>query len=97
MFDPSDLPKDLFEQAAALRSECVISATGKVRARPAGTNNPKIATGEVEVAVSALQVLNMADVLPFPVRNALESDHVASLIWVRAPAKAMGAVWLWRG
>ena len=35
--------------------------------------------------------------LPFPVRNALESDHVASLIWVRAPAKAMGAVWLWRG
>src|SRR5437588_4989424 len=67
VFDPSDLPKELFEQAAALRSECVISVTGKVRPRPAGTNNVKIATGEVEVAVSVLEVLNMADVLPFPV------------------------------
>src|SRR5256885_11261443 len=67
VFDPSDLPKDLFEQAAALRSECVISVTGKVRQRPPGTNNPKIATGEVEIAVHALDVLNVADVLPFPV------------------------------
>src|SRR5207245_11070394 len=46
VFDPSDLPRELFEQAAALRSECVIRLTGKVRPRPAGTNNPKIATGE---------------------------------------------------
>src|SRR5437660_2277476 len=67
VFDPSDLPKALFDQAAALRSECVISVTGKVRQRPAGTNNAKIATGEVEVGVTALEVLNMADVLPFPV------------------------------
>jgi aspartyl-tRNA synthetase len=67
VFDPSDLPKDLFDRAAALRSECVISVTGKVRHRPPGTNNPKIATGEVEVGVTALEVLNMADVLPFPV------------------------------
>jgi aspartyl-tRNA synthetase len=67
VFDPSDLPKDLFDRAAALRSECVISVTGKVRQRPAGTNNPKIATGEIEVAVTALEVLNMAEVLPFPV------------------------------
>ena len=66
VFDPSDLPRELFDRAAALRSECVISVTGKVRARPAGTNNPKIATGEVEVAVTALEVLNMAEVLPFP-------------------------------
>jgi aspartyl-tRNA synthetase len=67
VFDPSDLPKDLFDRAAALRSECVIRITGKVRQRPAGTNNPKIATGEVEVAVKALDLLNSADVLPFPV------------------------------
>src|SRR6266704_6953253 len=67
VFDPSDLPKDLFEQAAALRSECVVQITGKVRARPAGTNNPKIATGEIEVAATALTLLNSADVLPFPV------------------------------
>jgi aspartyl-tRNA synthetase len=67
VFDPSDLPQDLFDRAAALRSECVVQVTGKVRRRPEGTNNPKIATGEIEIAVSELLVLNMADVLPFPV------------------------------
>ncbi len=67
VFDPSDLSKELFDQAAALRSECVVSVTGKVRQRPAGTNNAKIPTGEIEVGVTALEVLNMAEVLPFPV------------------------------
>src|SRR6266566_1408871 len=67
VFDPSDLPAEIFEQAAALRSECVVSITGKVSARPAGTNNPKIATGEIEVVAAALEVLNLAEVLPFPV------------------------------
>jgi len=67
VFDPSDLPKELFDRAAALRSECVVSITGKVRQRPEGTNNPKIPTGEVEVMVKELEVLNVADVLPFPV------------------------------
>ena len=67
VFDPSDLTSELFTQAAALRSECVVSITGKVRQRPAGTNNSKIPTGEVEVGVTALEVLNMAEVLPFPV------------------------------
>src|SRR5215469_5723855 len=67
VFDPSDLPKELFERAAALRSECVIRVSGKVRQRPEGTNNSKIPTGEVEVMASELEVLNVADVLPFPV------------------------------
>src|SRR6266545_2126341 len=67
VFDPSDLPQELFERAASLRGESVISVTGKVRQRPAGTNNPKIPTGEIEVMVTALEVLNMAEVLPFPV------------------------------
>src|SRR6266853_727100 len=67
VFDPSDLPREIFEQAAALRSECVVRITGKVSARPAGTNNPKIATGEIEVVAAALEVLNFAEVLPFPV------------------------------
>jgi aspartyl-tRNA synthetase len=76
VFDPSDMPKELFEQAAALRSECVIRVTGKVRQRPTGTNNPRIPTGEVEVAVSQLQVLNFAEVLPFPV----DDPEVASKV-----------------
>ncbi len=76
VFDPSDLPKDLFDRAGSLRSECVISITGKVRQRPAGTNNPKISTGEVEVMAQSLDVLNMADVLPFPV----DDPEVASKV-----------------
>ncbi|MBI4325035.1 MAG: aspartate--tRNA ligase [Chloroflexi bacterium] len=67
VFDPSDLPKEVFERAAALRSESVIAVHGRVRPRPAGTANPKIASGEVEVMASDLEVLNESDVLPFQV------------------------------
>jgi len=76
VFDPSELPRELFDRAASLRSECVISVTGSVRARPAGTNNPKIATGEIEIAAGALEVLNMAEVLPFP----LDDPEVAKSV-----------------
>ncbi len=67
VFDPSDLPKDLFERAGSLRSECVVNISGRVRQRPEGTNNPKIPTGEIEVLAGGFEVLNMAEVLPFPV------------------------------
>jgi aspartyl-tRNA synthetase len=81
VFDPSDIPAglltlELFDQAQKLRSECVISVSGKVRQRPAGTNNSKIPTGEIEVGVNALEVLNMAEVLPFPV----DDPEVASKV-----------------
>ncbi|MBA4148062.1 MAG: aspartate--tRNA ligase [Verrucomicrobia bacterium] len=67
VLDPSDLPKELFEQASKLHSESVISINGKVRVRPAGTENTKIPTGQVEVLVKELTILNHAEVLPFPV------------------------------
>ena len=67
VFDPSLLPNEVFESAASLRSECVIMVKGKVRTRPEGTTNPKIATGEVEVVANLLDILNRAEVLPFPV------------------------------
>src|SRR5437868_12377872 len=76
VFDPSDLRKDIFEGASALKSESVISVTGKVRQRPEGTNNPKIATGQVEVMAQSLEVLNHADVLPFPVDDPEVSSKV---------------------
>ena len=76
VFDPSDLDKNLFERASALRSECVISITGKVRRRPEGTDNSKIATGQVEVAVTALELLNYAEVLPFNI----DDPEVASKV-----------------
>jgi len=76
VFDPSNMSKELFDQAAALRSECVVSITGPVRQRPAGTNNPKIPTGEIEVVAKELEVLNFAEVLPFPV----DDPEVASKV-----------------
>jgi aspartyl-tRNA synthetase len=67
VFDPSDLPTELFETASKLHSESVISVTGKVRVRPDGTKNEKIDTGLVEVVAEQLEVLNHADVLPFSI------------------------------
>ena len=67
VFDPSDLPADLFETASKLHSESVISVTGKVRVRPDGTKNEKIDTGLVDVVAEQLEVLNHADVLPFSI------------------------------
>ena len=67
VFDPSDLPTELFETASKLHSESVISVTGKVRVRPDGTKNEKIDTGLVEVVAEQLEVLNNADVLPFSI------------------------------
>jgi aspartyl-tRNA synthetase len=67
VFDPQDLAKEVFDTATHLHAESVIEITGKVRVRPAGTNNDKIPTGQVEVLVKELRVLNHAAVLPFPV------------------------------
>jgi aspartyl-tRNA synthetase len=67
VFDPSDLPGELFAQAAALRSESVVRVTGRVRHRPEGTDNSKIPTGQVEVMARELEVLNLADPLPFQI------------------------------
>src|SRR5688500_559528 len=76
VFDPSDMSKELFERAATMRSESVITVTGKVRQRRAGTNNTKIATGEVEVMAQSFEILNLAEVLPFPV----DDPEVASKV-----------------
>jgi aspartyl-tRNA synthetase len=67
VFDPSDLPAGVFDVATKLHSESVVRITGKVRQRPAGTENAKIPTGQVEVLTKEFEVLNAAEVLPFSV------------------------------
>src|SRR6267143_1353960 len=57
----------LARQAHTLRSEDVIQVSGHVAARLPGTENPKLATGDVEVVATELRILNRADVLPFPI------------------------------
>jgi aspartyl-tRNA synthetase len=56
-----------FTQMEALRSEYVVSVTGKVVARTGDTVNPNLPTGSVEVVVSSIEVLGEAADLPMPV------------------------------
>ena len=56
--------------AHTLRHEDVIQVEGKVAPRIPGTENPKLATGDIEILPDTLRILNRADVLPFP----LDSD-----------------------
>jgi aspartyl-tRNA synthetase len=63
VFDP-DTP-EIFAQAERIRGEYVLAVKGKVRPRPDGTINPNLATGEVEVLVTELEVLNEAETPPF--------------------------------
>src|SRR5882724_5697613 len=57
----------LAKQAHTLRGEDVIQVAGRVAARPPGTENPNLATGEIEIIPSDLTILNRADDLPFPI------------------------------
>jgi aspartyl-tRNA synthetase len=63
VFDPD--AGDFFEQADRVRSEYVLQVTGKVRARSEATVNPNMATGEIEVYGTQLEILNSAATPPF--------------------------------
>ena len=64
VFDREDASQELIDRADKLRSEDVLAATGTVRIRDGGPN-PKLATGEVEIVVQTLEVLNKAENPPF--------------------------------
>ena len=67
VFDKDD--EALLEKAKRLRSEFVIGVSGRVRRRSQETINPKLDTGEVEVIVRQLVILNEAKTPPFPVAD----------------------------
>lgn len=62
------------EQAHALRSEYCIAITGEVEPRPAGSENPNLSSGEIEVNVTELKVLSASEALPFQVEDASSND-----------------------
>lgn len=64
--DPNSVP-EAHAAAAGVHSEWVLAMEGRVRRRPAGTENPKLSTGEVEVEIVRIEVLNPANPLPFQV------------------------------
>src|ERR1700751_4582104 len=58
---------EAFLAAGKLGSEFVVSVEGTVGARPKGTENPKLPTGEIEVTASSIKLLNTSKVLPFEI------------------------------
>jgi aspartyl-tRNA synthetase len=70
VFDPDDA--SMFSEAETLRNEYVIRVEGLLRVRPQGTENPEMATGEVELLAHSLQILNPSETPPFQ----LDDDDV---------------------
>ncbi|PLA28678.1 aspartate--tRNA ligase [Corynebacterium coyleae] len=65
---------EVAEAAHDLRSEFVIQVTGVVEPRPEGSANPNLASGEIEVNVTDLKVLNKAAALPFQIEDASSNE-----------------------
>ncbi|MFD1236266.1 aspartate--tRNA ligase [Pseudonocardia benzenivorans] len=63
---------EMAERAHRLRSEFVVQVTGEVARRPAGNENPELATGEIEVLATDLTVLSESAPLPFPIDDHTE-------------------------
>jgi aspartyl-tRNA synthetase len=70
VYDP-DLP-EVFSSAEQVRNEFVLRIKGRVRRRPAGTENKELSTGEIEILGKELEILNRADTPPFQ----LDEDEI---------------------
>ncbi len=64
---------EMFATAESVRNEYVLKITGKVRRRPAGTENPDLASGEIEVLCHEIDVLNVSATPPFQ----LDDEHIS--------------------
>src|SRR6201989_2849981 len=67
---------EVAKQAHALHSEDVIQVTGRVAPRLPGTENPKLATGDIEVLPSEFRILNGADEVPFPIDASIDNEDL---------------------
>ena len=78
VFNP-ELAPEAHEVAGRLRSEWVVQVAGQVMARPAGSENPRLPTGEVEVFAESLKVLNESKTPPFEVSDESGADELLRL------------------
>ena len=67
---------DTFKAAESIRSEFCLKLTGKVRRRPAGTENPSLASGEIEVLCHDIEILNTSVPPPFQ----LDDDNLSETV-----------------
>ena len=80
--------------AGGLKTESVVVVRGVVRERPAGSANPNLDTGEVEVAAGSIEVLAEAETPPFVVEDGIDVDEVVRLTYryldLRRPEMKIG-------
>ena len=74
-FDPEHSGGEAFHAAETIRSEWPIKVTGVVRERPEGMGNPKLATGEIEVLIDAIEVLNSSKTPPFQIEDHVDTSE----------------------
>src|SRR2546429_433050 len=67
--------RDVETLSARLRLESVVRVRGKVQRRPGGSENPRMATGEVEVVSDDLEILSESQPTPFPIEDPEEPDE----------------------
>src|ERR1700730_963629 len=75
VFRPEESP-DATALAHTLRNEDVVQVTGKVTRRVDGTQNLKLATGEIEVVAASLSILNRSEILPFPLDSEVGNEDI---------------------
>ncbi|MEE4137191.1 MAG: aspartate--tRNA ligase [Desulforhopalus sp.] len=78
VFNPEVNPQ-VHAKAHQIRSEWVLAVRGKVVARPGDMANPKLHTGEIEVLVDTLQLLNTSETPPFPLDEEVEVSDILRL------------------
>ena len=74
VFNPSRSP-EAHAVAETLRNEFVVAVRGIVEARPAGTLNPELPTGEIDVLVERVELLNRSETPPFPIEEGGEAGE----------------------
>jgi len=69
VINPESFDRAMLADAERVRAEFVVAAEGTVRARPEGTINPRLATGEVEVVVEVFHILGPSKTPPFEITD----------------------------
>ena len=78
VFNP-DVNKKVHDKAHVIRNEYVLGVLGKVDNRPEGMINPKLKTGEIEVLVTELKILNSAQTPPFLIEDKVDVSETIRL------------------
>ncbi|MEI6033009.1 MAG: aspartate--tRNA ligase [Verrucomicrobiae bacterium] len=75
VFRPEECPA-VAARSHELRGEDVVRVTGRVVPRLEGTVNPRLATGEIEIVATSLEILNSSGVLPFPLDERISNEDL---------------------